>query len=108
MKDGHDTQENVGEENDTQEPASDSTTIAEAAGNNASIAIARTPIPTMVTNTHLIEDFEVPVTRYFAVLRSTPIPATRIRQLKTYTTSKRSIPKHKTSFSERVDLLRLL
>jgi hypothetical protein len=88
MKDGDDTQENVGEEEDTQELASD--TVAEApAGNDASNTTAHTAVSTTVIDTHLIEDFEVPITQYFTVLykvidngrRSTPIPPTRIRQL---------------------------
>jgi hypothetical protein len=99
MKKGDNTQENVGEEKDTQQPVSD-TVAATLDGNNDANAKAHPPVSTTVIDIPLIEDFEVrqplPVMQCFALVyeatddgqRPTPIPPTRIRQLKIYTMSK--------------------
>jgi hypothetical protein len=99
MKKGDNRQENVGEEKDTEELVSD-TVAATPDGKDDSNAKAHPPVSTTVIDIPLIEDFEVrqslPVTQCFALLyeatddgqRPTPIPLTRIRQLKICTISK--------------------
>ena len=93
MKKWDKTQENVGEEKDTQELVSD-TVAATPDENDDSNATVHPPASTTAIDIHLIEDFVVrqlpPVTQCFALLyeatddghRPTPIPPTRIRQLK--------------------------
>jgi hypothetical protein len=93
MKEGDKTQENVGEEEDTQKLVSD-TVAATPDGSDDSNATVHPPASTTVIDIHSIEDFEVrqlpPVTQCLALLyeatddghRPTPIPPTRIRQLK--------------------------